>query len=503
MFADIDPRQSVPICVIRGFSEAVDSLCTPPTRPTGVMITLARPIVCGLIRYLKPMKFQAVGILWCWLFLFQCFLQPGFSQENQLRKKYDDQLRKLQEHQAKPAFDPDRETEERLPQGRVIPDYDRSLKRVILNQFSEIAFWEDAWIEQLPEDTQIFLILPEIKEGLAPFHRPLLTENAPFTLERVYPAVLEDQVFDLQDESVDTGSWIYYRFWPQDRFETVSTTNGPLVLIPGNFKIAEFSKLHESLVKALNLAGIPARRASFAFEGGDLIFGQLGGKDFVFVGQTVFQMTQGTEEEISEQLKRTFVAAEAIRLVSGEEEGLTPFPHLDQMILPVASGKVVMPSFDHFTAEWFEEEEKQLKAEFPSVIRPRKVLGGVYSGDPVLFNALEFFHAVKGNYERALTDARRKLKELGFQVIPFPMHPFQLGLYQSYMNSILYRRGEERFALVPQFPRLSRWYDAGAEDTNKRFVELMESLGFQVKILFDQRQSKAMAGPHCSLFVIN
>ena len=27
MFADIDPRQSVPICVIRGFADTVDCLC--------------------------------------------------------------------------------------------------------------------------------------------------------------------------------------------------------------------------------------------------------------------------------------------------------------------------------------------------------------------------------------------------------------------------------------------------------------------------------------------
>ena len=385
---------------------------------------------------------------------------------------------------------------ETLADCRVVPEYERSLNRVVISLSigdTTLALQESI-LERLPDYTEILLLTPDILVERIEIE----LENKPYS-DRVRILAFEtikikDGRFFLvrpeKDQLVQVDTVDSFRArhsgteWAQDLFEVMRRPGGRTVL-----HISEVYKYYSSVdsntsssvladngyLKEISIAEAEVVRGPLVFQGGNILYGEVDGRKVVFCGGDVLNKTRMvwrgligeelSDARIVELIERIHGADEVVVASIDAGDRLQPelLYHLDQAMIPLDGGvvgvaRIVGPS----SAEEAEDRGERLVMQY-------------------------------------LEKLRTSLSSSGFKLVDVDMTVENLQRYQNYVNAIPYvdAQTQQKTLLMPTF--------SGQTDLDKEIVEknieTFESLGYRV-ITVGTDADQGKGGIHCLVNVL-
>lgn len=380
---------------------------------------------------------------------------------------------------------------------RLLPEYDRSLGRVVISlgpRDSTLELHHELLL-RLPRYTQIFALVHEarldaLQSELSsrPYGRRVrliayasqLSEGA--SLHFVFTESYRLVQLETEDgfEAGDVGS-----LWAQDLFEVATSPSGrPELLASVVYKsfrgIGSTGSTgvkvmgDNSFLGHLGSIDLNIRQLPFTFMGGNLLVDVIGGRTLAFCGGDILRKTRTvshaldegelTDREIIHRIKQALNVEEVVVIGRDRPQPRLMY-HLDQAVIFLPNRVAAVT---------------RLVAEDPRV----------RSTDPEIEAVLRF-----------LSETRTRLQDLGYQLIDIQTSERNIMDCQHYANAIPYvdRETGQRVILMPVFP-------IGQTEFEERLVERnrleFESLGYEI-VPVPSRAGELRGGIHCLVNVLD
>jgi hypothetical protein len=376
----------------------------------------------------------------------------------------------------------------------VVPEYNRTMKKVAVSlaQGNTTLELQHELLVRLPEYSEIILLLPEssvqpIKSSLrhAPYggrtklvtyksdirnggffhflaqgkeklvreklNRPLPVQQGTCWIQDLF------EVGTCPDETIQLyASVIHVCFWTKDS----DTTHNPM---------SDNDFLYSLSSQGLNVVKLP-----LAFNGGNILFDEIGGKRVAFCGRDTIIDTHKIYDSFHDSvvpdsaytgvIKNTFDVNDVI--IVGLRDAPQPrlMYHLDQAMIPLSDGVAGITA-----------------------------IVGDYPQNP---KALERIREV----EQYLDGLRTVLSSLGYKLVPVETSAENVLRYEYYANAVpfIHAVTGKKILLMPVFS-----FEPSSEDKEiiRRNIARFESLGYTV-ITVPSTSQTLKGGPHCLINVL-
>ena len=374
---------------------------------------------------------------------------------------------------------------------RILPEYDRQMRRVVVSLSSGDANPElqDEVLRHLPSYTQILFLIPadrflEIKDWIAT--RPYGSRTTLVTYDphyrrgaRLYLLLPdEDQLVAVDTEDFHVGTQ-HGTIWAQDLFEATSGTDSKSRLLTSCVHkcfqgMRNRSDLHvasdNSYLDRLEDSSTTVQQLDLAFKGGNVLCDTRCGNTIAFCGydsirstRTIWSAFHGETLSDREIIKRFQKALGVDRVIlAGPTKPQPKFLyHLDQAMLLLPDARVAVSRVVGATPR-LEPDASQVRA-----------------------------------IQAFLADLRATLEELGYSIVDIETPVESVLQYQHYVNAIPYIDVStgRRTLLMPVFP------STASAEIVARNTKRLEQLGFQVRHVTTSAY-RLSGGIHCLVNVL-
>lgn len=383
---------------------------------------------------------------------------------------------------------------DRLRLCSVVPEYDRTLKRVVVSlaqRDTELSLHHEI-LQRLPQYTEIILLVPERnlqairvelrdKSYQSRVH-VVMYDSKPIEDARYYMLFRDKDKLVQIDNDSRTAVAQQGSTWAQDFFEVTMDPDGRPVLLTSvvhKYFCAQDAKSNLSVIRdniyleRLESVGLQVQTLPLAFMGGNILIDKIGGRRIAFYGPDILRATKtisralfGSEFsqlQISQTIKDVL---NVDQVVTTGRDRLQPelMYHLDQAMLLLPGGVAAITNIVSENSDGLAEDEEVTEARI------------------------------------FLTGLRATLLGLGYRLIDIDTSVGNLLQCQHYVNAIPYVDAEtgDRVILMPVFPSAQTDFDKGIINKN---TAAFTSLGYNV-IHVPTRADELRGGIHCLVNVV-
>lgn len=376
---------------------------------------------------------------------------------------------------------------------RIVPEYERFMGQVVISFAirDKTLGLQLEFLNRLPDYTEIILLLP--KSGLQAIAAEL--KNQPFS-KRTRLVTFDTErkknahfyfVFPEREKLMDSGpvegkAIPQGTLWVQDLFKVATKPNGQTVLLVSDIykwfisydadpSLKVISDI--SYVGSLSSIGAEIKRLPLAFNGGNILTDEFGGRRIVICGGDLFRRTQTvwkgtrdstpTDAQITEMLKK-FLNADEVVVISREQVQPSLMFHLDQAMIFLPNG---VAGITH-------------------------IVGRHPEATPDADEVKEVDHF--------LSELRSVLLRLGYKLVNIDTSIHNVLNHQYYVNAIPYidAKTGQRTLLMPVFSSNETQFE---RKLVKKNTATFESLGYKV-VHVPSEADKLNGGIHCLVNVL-
>ncbi len=376
---------------------------------------------------------------------------------------------------------------------RIVPEYERFMGQVVISfaiRDKTLGLHLEL-LKRLPDYTEIVLLLPKI--GLQAIAAEL--KNQPFSkrtrlvtfdTERknnahfyfIFPE--REKLMDsgpVEDKAIPQGT-----LWVQDLFKVATKPNGQTVLLVSDIYKWFISYDADPSLKivsdisylgSLSSIGVEIKKLPLAFNGGNILVDEFGGRRIVICGGDLFRRTQTvwkstrdstpTDAQITDMLKE-FLNADEVVVVSRANVQPSLMFHLDQAMIFLPNG---VAGITHVVGK-----------------RPDAM------PDAEELKKVDYF----------LSELRSVLLRLGYRLVNIETSVHNVLNYQYYVNAVPYVDAGtgQTTLLMPVFPSAHTQFE---KELVKKNTAAFESLGYKV-VHVPSNADKFNGGIHCLVNVL-
>lgn len=385
---------------------------------------------------------------------------------------------------------------DRLQGCQIIPEYNRSLKKVVisLDTVNPTLKLQHDILSHLCEYTEIILLLPQC--NLESVENQLKDKSY---YNRVRLVAFDERkrrdcsfflVFPDKDKLVQVYTGDHLRpkqpgtVWAQDLFEVVKKPDGQILLLTSEVHKYYSSVGEETDTKVLpdnmylnnlSVAADEVLKIPLVFQGGNILVDEIGGQKIVFCGGDILNETRAVWWSITE---KELPDSEIIKLITDI------FNAEKVVIVAVAANGRLQPSLMYHLDQ-------------AMILLPDGVAGvarvvGRHPVDPANDDEVK-------DVEQFLSKLRATLLDLGYEVINIDITVDNLLRCQHYVNAIPYVDAEtgQKTVLMPVFSEQTDF----DKELVKRNTASFEALGYKV-IGVPTKADELKGGIHCLINVL-